>query len=185
MCDHHPTDISRRGFAGLAALGVGLSLLPRQAFAQVEPPGDTLCLMCIDHWYAADAIAFFDLHAGRKNYDLVSLAGASLAAIKTTNFPDTYLGLWEQVAFAQKPASGEPQLLHPSIKNVTVLDHMNCGAYKAEFGPNLTREQELRKHFDVANEVGPLFGAKGLNTNIWLLDADTRKSEWIWPLEKR
>ena len=181
MCDHHPTDISRRGFAGLAALGVGLSLLPQRASARTEPPGDTLCLMCIDHRYAADAVKFFDDHAGIRNYDLVSLAGASLAALPTTNFPSTHLGLWEQVAFAQKPPGEGPGLLHPSIRSVFVLDHMNCGAYKAEW-QGINRAEERAKHSEVAHRVGPMFAAKGLETSIWLLDDVTRTTEKIWSL---
>jgi hypothetical protein len=184
MCDRHPTDISRRGFAGLAALGVGLSLLPRQASAEDEPPGDTFCLMCIDHRYAPYAIEFFDEHAGVKNYDLVSLAGASLAARPTTNFRNTYLGLWEQVDFAQKPPDVGAQLLHPSITKVLVLDHMNCGAYKAQFGKDITRDQERIYHLQVAESVGPAFAAKGLETHIWLLDDISKESERVWPLLK-
>ncbi len=180
MCDHHPTDISRRGFAGLAALGVGLSLLPQQASAKDDPPGDTLCLMCIDHRYAADAVKFFDDHAGVRNYDLVALAGASLAGLPTTNFRNTYLGLWEQVTFAQKPPATEVQLRHPSIENIIVLDHMNCGAYHAEFPGDRDRTKEEAKHYAIARQVGPMFANRGLTTSVWLLDDISRDSKLIW-----
>jgi hypothetical protein len=178
MCDHHPTDISRRGFAGLAALGAGLSLLPAEVLAgSAEADAPTFfCLMCIDYRFPGTGVNFFNGKAGVENYDLVSLAGAGLATFSPSKFPLETPALWEQL--------GAARTLHENIARVIVLDHMGCGAYKVEFG-EMTRDREMEKHTEVANKIGPLFEAKGLRTDIWLLDDMNRQAQWIWPLENR
>src|ERR1700690_4492541 len=121
---HHPHNISRRNFAGFVAAGTGLSLLPLRASTAADPT--TLCIMCIDCRYVNNAVSFFNQRVvGPQNYDLVALAGASLAA-KLTTFPGTFAGMWEEVSVAT--------LLHRNIKNVIVLDHRDCGAYNNVYG---------------------------------------------------
>lgn len=178
MCNQHPTDISRRGFAGLSALGIGLSLLPVEVLAagmKADAP-TFFCLQCIDYRFPGVSVKFFDGKAGVENYDLVSMAGAGLAAFSPTKLPLETPALWEQL--------GAARLLHDKIAKVVVLDHLKCGAYKYEFG-EMTRDQEILKHTEVANKIGPLFEGLGLKTDIWLLDDETREAQWIWPLEKR
>jgi len=165
MCDHHPTDFSRRGFAGLAALGAGLSLLPARALAQTPKAAGPrfLGVMCIDYRFTMIAQAVFNSQAGIGGYDLVALAGASLAANSPWAFPNETPGFLEQLAVARS--------LHQDIANVLVLDHMQCGAYKVVFG-NMTAEQERAKHNEVARAVGPLLGANGLKARFYLAEAD-------------
>jgi hypothetical protein len=174
MCDHHPTDISRRGLAGLAALGLGLSLLPDRLLAKGAAP-TVFCLMCIDYRFPDRSVKFFNDKAGQENYDLVSLAGAGLAAFSPSRFPLVTPAFWQQLAAART--------LHKDIERVVVLDHMKCGAYEVQFG-EMTRDEEILKHTEVANTIGPLFGDRGLQADIWLLDDQTREAQWIWPLEK-
>ena len=177
MCEQHPTDISRRGFTGLAALGLGLSLSPMRAAAQtIALVPNAFCLMCIDYRYVRTGVDFFDGRAGLKNYDEVSLAGASLAASSPSAFPDVTPALWEQLAAAR--------YLHSGISKVFILDHMGCGAYKVQFG-EMTPEQERIRHEEVARRVGPLFAEKGVPADIYLLTDPAQAPDWIWPLEKR
>ena len=163
MCDHHPTDLSRRRFAGLAAFGAGLSILPMRALAQTSKAAGPLFLgvMCIDYRYVNNALAVFNREAGSGNYDEVALAGAALAANSSWAFPNETPGFLEQLAVARS--------LHPDISRVIVLDHMECGAYKVTFG-NMTPAQERAKHIEVAALVGPLLVAKGLTVKIFLAE---------------
>jgi carbonic anhydrase len=173
MCDHHPTDISRRGFAGMAALGAGLSLLPLRAAAQTLAAPTVLCVTCIDYRYVNKAVSFFNQPdiAGPDNYDIVALAGASLAAYNPWAFPSESAGFWEQVAAARA--------LHTGITRIVLLDHMTCGAYKVQFA-NLPPYDEKLKHIEVARTVGPILGAKGLPAKIFLAESPTSDPIPIW-----
>lgn len=171
MCDsHHPTGLSRRAAAGLLAAGAGLALMPLRASAQVT--ADTLCLMCIDHKFVKDAIAFFNSAdgPGEGKYDVVGLAGASLAGITPRNgrraqFHSTFGALREQLLFAKLPPG---KGLHPNIRRVVVLDHLGCGAYENEYGP-MTRDEEIAKHKGNADRVRPWLTSLGLESQFWLI----------------
>ena len=158
---HHPHGISRRNFAGFAAAGAGLSLLPLRASAAADPT--TLCIMCIDCRFVDAAVGFFDGRVGREKYDIVALAGASLAAKFTTQFPSEYEGLWGQTSLAS--------FVHPTITNVLVLDHRDCGAFNYVYGAQ-TGDAELLQHRRVMTEVQPWFVARKLPTRFWLMNTD-------------
>jgi hypothetical protein len=165
---HRPADISRRNFAGLALATAGMSLWQFRASAAEEPKADTLCLMCIDYRFVQRAIHFFDRMVPHvpgkpeeKTYDLVALAGASLAGKQTTRFPNEAPGFWEQVTAATA--------LHPKIKRVIVLDHRECGAYREVFGPQ-TGQVELDQHIAVMREILPMFRTRGLSTESYLMN---------------
>jgi hypothetical protein len=176
MCDRHsPSSISRRGVAGLLAAGVGLAAAPLQASAQdaAGRSADTLCLMCIDHKFAADAFKFFNSSRGPgpDQYDVVALAGASLAGITPRTgkvpFPATFAALREQLIFAKQPAG---KGLHPEIKRVVVFDHLGCGAYENEYG-KLPIDQELVWHQRNAIKVKDWLASQlGLESSFWIID---------------
>jgi hypothetical protein len=172
MCpSHRHSDISRRGFAGMLTAGAGVSLLPLHALAQFAPP-ETLCVMCIDYRFVDDAVAFFDAHVRgvalpvpKKSFDLVAVAGASLAAYVPQ--PPEIGGkvprpLPEQAAFAK--------YAHTTITKVIVLDHRGCGAYKEVFGVPPNRSNEKDQHLKVARQVQPWFTARSLAAEFWLWD---------------
>jgi len=69
-------------------------------------------------------VEFFHAKHLTKDYDQVSLAGASLAAV-SNKFPSSNAALWDHVGIAK-------QLHH--IKKLIVVDHSDCGAYKVAFG---------------------------------------------------
>lgn len=122
MCTTHQTGrISRRGFATMAMAGVGLSLLPLRARAADL---EFLCITCIDYRFVTRDVQWLDATFGYKKYDIVALAGASLAALET-KVPQHPKAFWDQVDIAQS--------LH-RIKKVVLLDHLDCGAYKVANG---------------------------------------------------
>jgi len=137
MCTSlHSSGMSRRGFGALALAGAGLSLLPMRArAADIE----ALAIMCIDYRLVDDAVRFFDTDRHLvKQYDLVALAGASLAAVAPA-FPSSSAAFWDHVAIARQ--------LH-NIKRVVMLDHRQCGAYRVQFGSQFAEggDAELEQH---------------------------------------
>ena len=153
MCD---CTISRRNILASAAGIAGAGLLPIAAEAATVT---ALAITCIDYRLVDDAVHFFDGKKMTNDYDQVSLAGASLAAV-SDKFPSSNAAFWDQLAIAKT--------LH-HIKKVVLLDHRDCGAYKVAFGKDYQGEgaaetaqhkgvmeklkSELsQKHPDLANE---------------------------------
>jgi hypothetical protein len=141
MCEHFENHrerrgISRRNFASLALGAAGVAAFPLAArAAEIE----ALCVCCIDYRLVDNAVHFFDEEQHLSHsYDLVALAGASLAAVGPA-FPTSGGAFWDHVAIAQH--------LH-HIKRVVVLDHRDCGAYKVQFGSQFapSGEAELEQH---------------------------------------
>ncbi len=163
MCELHDKPapgISRRGFAAMAAVGAGLSLLPVRTRA-ADAPVEALCVMCIDYRLVDQGIKFFDTLSGpgwslKGSYDLAVLAGASLASVSQM-FPASVDALWNHVTIAHT--------LH-AIKRVVVLDHRDCGAYKQEFGPAYVGggAGEFAQHREVMQRMKTQFMARGFNT---------------------
>ena len=147
MCTlHHPSDISRRGFGSLAIASAGLSLLPFQALAGHT---EAMCFMCIQYGLVDSSVAFFNGSFASRTYDLTALAGASLAGV-LTKFPEAVPGFWKQIELAQS--------LH-SISRVRILDHMNCGAYWAQFngGQPMPDPAERTAHRETMAKVRQAF----------------------------
>jgi len=106
----------------------GLALVPLPAFAG---HAEALVLTCMDYRLVDDAVRFFDGKHLTGEYDQVSLAGASLAAV-SDKFPSSNKAFWDHVQIAKT--------LH-HIKQVIVLDHRDCGAYKVAFGDKFAGEK--------------------------------------------
>ena len=139
MCNHGTT---RRAALGLVAGAAGASLLPGKSEAATVT---TLAITCIDYRLVDDAVRFFDTKHMTKDYDQVSLAGASLAAV-SDKFPSSNAAFWDQLGIAK-------QLHH--IKKVIVVDHRDCGAYKVAFGKDYQGEgaAETAQHKSVMEQV--------------------------------
>jgi hypothetical protein len=148
MCDahdcRHTTDLTRRGLVGMALAGAASLALPGGARA-ADIQLDALCLMCIDYRLVTSGVNNFNTPGagrpgpGQSKYDLVTLAGASLAATSETNFSLTMAGFWQQF--------GAAWALH-KIQKLVVLDHMGCGAYDVQFngGNRLPPDREFELH---------------------------------------
>jgi len=147
MCDSiSPTNISRRSFGGMAAAAASLALLPSGARAADV---DHLAIQCIDFRLVNYANGFFNGKSGpreKDKFDLISLAGASLAGATTGMFNATKAGFWQQMDVAIP--------LH-TIQRVWVLDHMSCGAYEAEFngGRPMPPAVERQKHIETMGRL--------------------------------
>jgi hypothetical protein len=143
-CKHTSVDFTRRGLMGVALAGAAALTLPGEARG-ADAPLAALCVMCIDYRLVTDGVNNFNAVApgkpgpGQSKYDLVVLAGASLAATSETTFLPTAAGFWQQF--------GAAWALH-KIQKLVVLDHMGCGAYDVQFngGNRLPPDRELDLH---------------------------------------
>ncbi|MBW8708856.1 MAG: hypothetical protein JF627_06260 [Alphaproteobacteria bacterium] len=104
-----------------------------------------LAITCIDYRLVDDAVTFFHGRHMTKDYDQVSLAGASLAAV-SDKFPSSNAAFWDHIGIAKT--------LH-HIKKVIVVDHRDCGAFKVAFGKDYKGEHaaETEQHRGVMEQV--------------------------------
>ncbi len=123
-CHAEDMGVDRRRL--LATLGIGAAgiiagtILPGwQAFAASGT--DALLLNCIDYRLTAATTQYMTKQGMEGKYDQFILAGASLGA-KNDKFPAWGTTFWEHVQVAID--------LH-GIKKIIVMDHRDCGAYKA------------------------------------------------------
>jgi len=134
--------IDRRALGKFLAAATGASLLPEAAGAATVT---ALAITCIDYRLVDDAVRFFNRRHMTNDYDQVSLAGASLAAV-SDKFPSSNAAFWDHIGIAQ-------QLHH--IKKVIVVDHRDCGAFKVAFGKDYKGEgaAETDQHKTVMEQV--------------------------------
>ncbi|MGH6871566.1 MAG: carbonic anhydrase [Rhizomicrobium sp.] len=164
MCDEHPKSAgpSRRDFAGLAASAAALTLIPMRSWA-ADVKLDALCVMCIDYRLVDRAVKFFDSNVGPEKYDLVALAGASLAAVGPA-FPASNAAFWSHIDIAKS--------LH-NIQKVVILDHRECGAYKVQYGTLYAGNgaPEYEQHREIMKLVQGEFERRkvGLPCEFWLM----------------
>jgi carbonic anhydrase len=139
MCEFHA---SRRHALGILGAGLGVSLIASEAEGATVT---ALAITCIDYRLVDDAVHFFDSHKLTNDYDQVSLAGASLAAV-SAKFPSSNTAFWDHIGIAIT--------LH-HIKKVIVVDHRDCGAYKVAFGKDYKADPagETAQHKAVMEEV--------------------------------
>jgi carbonic anhydrase len=139
MCN---CQIDRRSLAKLMAGAGSAAMLPRAADAATVT---ALAITCIDYRLVDDAVKFFDGKHVTNDYDQVSLAGASLAAV-SGKFPSSNAAFWDHIGIAK-------QLHH--IRRVIVVDHRDCGAYKVAFGKDYQGEgaAETAQHKQVMQQV--------------------------------
>ena len=139
MCE---CKFDRRALGKLLAAAAGASALPEAAQAATVT---ALAVTCIDYRLVDDAVKFFDAKHLTNDYDQVSLAGASLAAV-SDKFPSSNAAFWDHIGIAKT--------LH-HIKKVIVVDHRDCGAYKVAFGKDYQGEHvaETAQHKSVMEQV--------------------------------
>ncbi len=118
MCE---CKIDRRKLGSLLVCAGSFSLLPGVARAGAVT---ALAITCIDYRLVDADMRFLDGKHLDHDYDQVSLAGASLAGV-SDKFPTSNAAFWDHINISK-------QLHH--IKEVIVLDHRDCGAFKVAFG---------------------------------------------------
>ncbi len=158
------TETNRRQLLGaLGGTALGVSLVTTEAQGATVT---ALAITCIDYRLVDDAVKFFDSHKMTNDYDQVSLAGASLAAV-SAKFPSSTAAFWDHISIAIT--------LH-HIKKVIVVDHRDCGAYKVAFGKDYKGEgaAELAQHKSVMAEVQAKLKKlhPELASEFWLMSVD-------------
>ena len=156
--------LTRRHLGSLALAASVVVLLPFGARAAGH--AEALVVTCIDYRLVDDAVRFFDGLGMKHQYDQVSLAGAALAGVSPM-FPSSNAAFWDQLALARK--------LH-GVEKLIVLDHRDCGAYKAAFGAKFASERtaESAQHKSVMTSLKAELAAKapGLAYDGYLMALD-------------
>ncbi len=167
MCE---CKIDRRALAKLMAGAAGASVLPSAAKAATV---SALAITCIDYRLVDDAVRFFNRRHMTNDYDQVSLAGASLAAV-SDKFPSSNAAFWDQLSIAH-------QLHH--IKKLIVIDHRDCGAYKVAFGTDYQGHgaAETAQHKAVMEQVKAKLAQThpGLESEFYLMSLDGKAERVI------
>jgi carbonic anhydrase len=125
---------------------------------------DSLLLSCMDYRLLDETERYMANRGLRDKYDHVILAGASLGAI-TDKYPSWNQTFWEHLDVAIK--------LH-GIKKVILLDHRDCGAYKAILGEDFSKDPAKEKmvHTDKLTAMAKMIQAKYPELAIELLLMD-------------
>lgn len=116
---------------GGAAAGValaGLHVLPAAAGGDTE----AVLLSCMDFRLMDDIARYMDGRGLANRYDHLILAGASLGSL-TEKYP-----AWGQTFWAHLQLAHD---LH-HVKRLIVIDHRDCGAYKAFLGSDFAKDPE-------------------------------------------
>ena len=156
--------LSRRQLLRTAAGAAGAALaLPSIARAG---SADALVLTCMDYRLVDDAVKYLHGRGFENKYDHLVLAGASAGALGKLG-PDWASTFWKHVDTAIK--------LH-HVKDLIVIDHRDCGAFKIVFGPDsiADRKRETNLHRNLLRELRDQTNAKfpTLGTQILLMDLD-------------
>jgi hypothetical protein len=131
--------ISRRKFLRFLLPGtISLAILTATPPAHAQRNAKALVLSCIDFEILEAEHYFLSLQNLSNHYDLVTLAGASLALSGLPHQADAE-AFWDQLDYAYR--------LH-HIQKVILLDHQNCFAYADKIDPNISQnlEQEVQIH---------------------------------------
>src|SRR5258708_17548565 len=113
---------------------VSEQIAPRLSKAANVP---LLMLTCMDSRYPHRIIQIMDSKGLRGKYDQLILAGASLGVVHKREWRTTFL---DQLGFAIK---------EHGVKEVMILDHRDCGAYKKLLVPGVGPEdpkKEKKEH---------------------------------------
>ena len=99
-----------------------------------------LVISCIDFRLIDDMVYYFNKTGYNNNYDSYIVAGASLGY--NNPYSKEHATEWRKTFEDHIDLSIK---LH-HITEIIIMDHMECGAYKAVYGQNLTPEEEKIKH---------------------------------------
>ena len=133
---------SRRSFLQTAMFGVGAAFLV-PTFLRANSPKfghtENLLLSCMDYRLVNDIEKYMDVDRGlAEEYDHIVLAGASLGALGEVIVGGEAKTAWKQT-FSEHLTVAKS--LH-QIHRVIVMDHWDCGAYKATFGDTLYQDEK-------------------------------------------
>ncbi len=144
---------------GAAWIVAGTSLPGRSALAAGNT--DALLLNCIDYRLTAATTRYMTERGMEGKYDQFILAGAALG-VENAKFPDWGRTFWEHVQIAID--------LH-GIRKIIVMDHRDCGFYKAIHGKEHAADptEELNLHAAQMRRVRRDIGRRHRELQVELL----------------
>lgn len=112
-----------------------------------DPPRkNVLLLSCMDQRLLDDTVRFMDELNLQNRYDQVALAGGAMGVHRLPDKPPHPSGAWWEVFTTHLSAAINK--LHRPIKDVFLLDHLDCGAYK-----ELHPVEKIKKEYPEASVV--------------------------------
>lgn len=163
---HRRCHLSRRRMLRTAAAGAALFAAPMMPLPAAAGHAGALLLSCMDYRLLDDVVRYMDSRALTNNYDQVILAGASLG-VTTSLYP-----AWGETFWSHLQLSLD---LH-HVNKLIILDHRDCGAYKAIFGQDYAAEpqRETEIHALQMKELRGLVAEKhpDLPTELLLMSLD-------------
>lgn len=140
------------------------TLFAEEATSKAPHKADALVITCVDFRLNDDVARVLDERGLREKYDLVTLAGGSLAATNDF-FPSWKDTFWSHLAFLVN--------LH-GIHTVILIDHRDCGMYKFVYGRDLSLDPTDEKNVHLVNmkelkkQITEKY--KQLKVVLWLMD---------------
>jgi pimeloyl-ACP methyl ester carboxylesterase len=125
--------------------------MPLTSIFDDPPRKHVLLLSCMDTRLLDNTVDFMDELNLQNRYDHVILAGASMGARQLSSHagdPKKAVG-WKHVFFDHLEAAIDK--LHREIKDIFLLEHLDCGAYK-----ELHPDEEIRCAYKEAEVVADL-----------------------------
>lgn len=154
----------RLGAIGLSSAVIGSSLAPRRLLAANNPK--YLVLSCIDDRLTDNVSRYMDSRGLRDRYQHVALAGAALGAY-SDRLDSGKAAFWDNLETAIK---------QHDIRQVCLLDHRDCDAYKVILGADLAMDpaEETLVHGKVMKDLAKQIRDKypHLYTEIRLMALD-------------
>jgi hypothetical protein len=135
-------------------------------------------ITCIDFRLIDEAVTYLNSKGYLNNYDEFILAGASLGYNTSLNVVNSQFSAWDKVLENHIDIS---YTLH-KIKEIICIDHMDCGAYKAQLnvGNAFSKYDELNKHVNELNKFKMTInnkyvkddGSPKYDVKLWLMELD-------------
>ncbi len=138
--------VTRRHFLrSLLPGALAASALQFSSPARAETLPKALVLTCIDFRFVEKERSFLSQQYPGDRYDLIALAGASLALVGFPH-PAAAETFWDELELSYN--------LH-HIQKVIILDHQDCGAYASQIDPDLSQDaqREYQVHKDYLNQA--------------------------------
>jgi carbonic anhydrase len=155
-------------------VGTAITMVQTRS-APTEEGIKALVITCIDFRLIDEAVEYLNSKGYLDNYDEFILAGASLGyntSLNALNVNPKYSG-WDKVLENHIDISDS---LH-KIKEIIIIDHMDCGAYKAQLndGKSYSKCEEINKHVEnlniFRNTINSKYSSK-YNVKTWIMRLD-------------
>lgn len=135
-------------------------------------------ITCIDFRLIDDAVYYLNSKGYVDDYDEFILAGASLGYNTSLNGVNSQFSRWDKILENHIDIS---YTLH-KIKEIICMEHMDCGAYKAQLngGNAFSKYEELNKHVNELNKFKMTInnkyvkddGSPKYDVKLWLMRLD-------------